>query len=113
VVALRKNISRSRGEQVLFDEVRYFFYITTCTDLTAEEIVACANERCDQENEGHGGLAAHHQSGPEATQGRGDCEGGRGGPISANAGNQAIEPGAYLARYSNCAVLVRGTFLCL
>jgi hypothetical protein len=50
VVALRKNISRSRGEQVLFDEVRYFFYITTRTDLSVAEVVACANERCDQEN---------------------------------------------------------------
>lgn len=50
VVALRKNISKSRGEQVLFDEVRYFFYITTRTDLTPAEIVACANQRCDQEN---------------------------------------------------------------
>jgi hypothetical protein len=50
VIALRKNISRSRGEQVLFDEIRYFFYITTRTDLTAAEVVYCANERCDQEN---------------------------------------------------------------
>jgi hypothetical protein len=50
VVAVRKNISRARGEQVLFDEIRYFFYITTRTDLTAEQVVACANERCDQEN---------------------------------------------------------------
>jgi Transposase DDE domain group 1 len=50
VVALRKNISRSKGEQALLDEVRYFFYITTYTDLTAAEIVAEANERCDQEN---------------------------------------------------------------
>jgi hypothetical protein len=50
VVALRKNISRSRGEEALFDEVRYFFYITTRTDLSAEQVVACANQRCDQEN---------------------------------------------------------------
>jgi hypothetical protein len=50
VVAVRKNISRARGEQVLFDEIRYFFYITTRTDLTAEQLLACANERCDQEN---------------------------------------------------------------
>lgn len=50
VVALRKNISRTRGDQVLFDEIRYFFYVTTRTDLTAAEVVACANERCDQEN---------------------------------------------------------------
>lgn len=50
VIALRKNISKSRGDQVLFDQIRYFFYITTRTDLTAAEIVACANDRCDQEN---------------------------------------------------------------
>lgn len=50
VVALRKNISRMKGENVLFDEIRYFFYITTRTDLTATEVVYCANERCDQEN---------------------------------------------------------------
>ena len=50
VVALRKNISKMKGEHVLFDEIRYFFYITTRTDLTAAEVVYCANERCDQEN---------------------------------------------------------------
>lgn len=50
VIALRKNISRARGEQVLLDEIRYFFYITTRTDLTAEQVVELANERCDQEN---------------------------------------------------------------
>jgi len=50
VVALRKNISKRKGQQVLFDEVRYFFYITTRTDLSAAEVVLCANERCDQEN---------------------------------------------------------------
>ena len=50
VVALRKNISKRKGEQVLFDEIRYFFYITTRTDLSTAEVVACANERCDQEN---------------------------------------------------------------
>ena len=50
VVALRKNISRMQGEQALFDEVRYFFYITTRTDLSAAQVVRCANQRCDQEN---------------------------------------------------------------
>ena len=50
VVALRKNISKTRGEQALVEEIRYFFYITTRTDLTAAEVVACANDRCDQEN---------------------------------------------------------------
>jgi len=47
---LRKNISKMRGEHVLFDEIRYFFYITTRTELSLSEVVRCANERCDQEN---------------------------------------------------------------
>jgi hypothetical protein len=50
VVALRKNISKMKGESTLLDEIRYFFYITTRTDLSADEVVRCANERCDQEN---------------------------------------------------------------
>ena len=51
MIALRKNLTKSRGEQVLFGEdIRYFFYITTRTDLTPAEVVACANDRCDQEN---------------------------------------------------------------
>jgi len=50
VVAVRKNISKTRGEQALIEEIRYFFYITTRTDLTAAEVVACANDRCNQEN---------------------------------------------------------------
>jgi hypothetical protein len=50
VVVVRKNISRTKGEHVLFDEVRYFFYITTRRELSADAVVRCANERCDQEN---------------------------------------------------------------
>ena len=50
MVVLRKNISKMKGEQVLLDDIRYFFYITTRTDLSAAEVVRCANERCDQEN---------------------------------------------------------------
>jgi Transposase DDE domain group 1 len=50
VVALRKNISRSKGEQALLDEVRYLFYVTSYTDKTPAQIVELANERCDQEN---------------------------------------------------------------
>ena len=49
VVILRKNISVQKGEKALFDEVRYFFYITNRKD-TAEKIVGLANGRCDQEN---------------------------------------------------------------
>jgi len=50
VVVVRKNLSVERGDQVLFDDIRYFFYITTRTDRTRAEIVFLANERCDQEN---------------------------------------------------------------
>ena len=50
VIALRKNLTQSRGEQALIDDVRYFFYVTSRRDLTAAQVVACANERCDQEN---------------------------------------------------------------
>ena len=50
MVVVRKNLSIEKGEAVLFDEIRYFFYITTRRDLTATGVVRLANERCDQEN---------------------------------------------------------------
>jgi len=50
LVVVRKNLSVQRGEKVLFDEVRYFFYITNRADLAVAEIVALANQRCHQEN---------------------------------------------------------------
>jgi hypothetical protein len=50
VVVVRKNISKEKGEAVLFEEIRCFFYITTRRDLSAAEVVACAHQRCDQEN---------------------------------------------------------------
>jgi len=50
MVVVKKNLSVEKGEQVLFDDIRYFFYITTRRDLTAAQVVRLANERCDQEN---------------------------------------------------------------
>jgi hypothetical protein len=50
LVILRKNLSVQKGEKMLFDEIRYCFYLTNRWDLTVEEIVGLANERCDQEN---------------------------------------------------------------
>ena len=50
MVVVRKNLSVEKGETVLFDDIRYFFYITTRRDLTAAEIVTHANKRCNQEN---------------------------------------------------------------
>jgi hypothetical protein len=50
MVVVRKNISVQKGEAVLFDEIRYFFYITNRRDLAKEQVVGLANQRCDQEN---------------------------------------------------------------
>ena len=50
LIIMRKNISVQNGEQVLFDEIRYFFYITNRTDYAPEQIVSLANGRCNQEN---------------------------------------------------------------
>ena len=47
---MRKNLSVEKGEKVLFDDVRYFFYITNDRARSASEVVFCANDRCDQEN---------------------------------------------------------------
>ena len=65
IVVLRKNISRSKGETVLFDEIRYLCYVTTYSPAThtPAQIVELANERCDQENihaQLKSGLAALH-----------------------------------------------------
>lgn len=51
VVALRKDLSVERGENVLFHENRWFFYITNLpTTTSADSVVMQARERCDQEN---------------------------------------------------------------
>jgi hypothetical protein len=50
LAVVRKNISVQKGELVLFKDIQYFFYITNHTDYRAEQIVALANERCEQEN---------------------------------------------------------------
>lgn len=50
MVVVRKNISREKGEETLFDEIRYFFYITNGRERTSEDTVLFSNKRCDQEN---------------------------------------------------------------
>jgi len=50
MIVVRKNISQEKGERRLFDEVRYFFYITNDRRSSAAEIVFGCNDRCDQEN---------------------------------------------------------------
>jgi hypothetical protein len=50
LVVVRKNLSVEKGEQVLFPDLRYFFYISNSCAESAEEIVFLANGRCNQEN---------------------------------------------------------------
>jgi hypothetical protein len=61
MVVVRKNISVEKGEKVLFDDIRYFFYLTNEWGPEANEIVFAANDRCNQENllaQLHGGVRA-------------------------------------------------------
>jgi Transposase DDE domain group 1 len=50
MIVLRKRVGIDQGQMRLFEEYRYFFYITNDRDLSAEEVVFLANDRCDQEN---------------------------------------------------------------
>ncbi len=50
MIVLRKRVEVSKGQLRLFEEYRYFFYITNDRTMTAEEVVSSANDRCDQEN---------------------------------------------------------------
>ena len=50
MVVLRKNLTIEKGEKVLFDDIRYFFYITNDRDLSAAQVVFEGNDRCNQEN---------------------------------------------------------------
>lgn len=50
MVVVRKNISVEQGDQRLFDEIRYFFYLTNDRTTSAGAVVFLANDRCNQEN---------------------------------------------------------------
>lgn len=49
MVVVRKRLRITKGQDLLFPEVRYFFYITNRRDISAREVVRLANTRCDQE----------------------------------------------------------------
>jgi hypothetical protein len=61
VVVLRKRLGTDQGQLRLFEEYRYFFYITNDRLTPADQIVFSANDRCDQEN-----LIAQLKSGVDA-----------------------------------------------
>ena len=52
VVVVRKEIEVTRGQQKLFDDTPYLFYITNASrwEKSDRQIVFAANDRCDQEN---------------------------------------------------------------
>jgi hypothetical protein len=50
LVVVRKNLTVEQGAQRLFDDYRYFFYLTNDRTTPAAEIVFQANDRCNQEN---------------------------------------------------------------
>jgi hypothetical protein len=50
MIVVRKNLNITEGQRRLFDEIRYFFYITNDRKMTPQEVVLFANDRCNQEN---------------------------------------------------------------
>jgi len=50
IVVLRKLIQEQQGQLCLDTNFRYFFYVTNDRDMTQAQVVAEANDRCDQEN---------------------------------------------------------------
>ena len=50
LIITRKTIDVEMGQTTLWQEYRYFFYITNDRDAPADELVRSANGRCDQEN---------------------------------------------------------------
>ena len=56
VVVLRKELVVEQGQLRLFDDVRYFFYLTNLPDTAPADVVLLANDRCNQENPGAPGL---------------------------------------------------------
>jgi len=61
MIVVRKNLSIEKGENVLFDDIRYFFYITNDLDSSAADVVFSCNHRCNQEN-----IIAQLSDGPRA-----------------------------------------------
>ncbi len=50
LIICRKTLDVEMGREKLWDEYRYFFYITNDRSTPAEQLVLAANKRCDQEN---------------------------------------------------------------
>jgi len=51
VVVVKKDLSIEQHQISMWKEVRYFFYISNDTEMSAQEIVYFSNDRCDHEND--------------------------------------------------------------
>ena len=49
MVVVRKDLEVLQGQELLFPEIRYLFYITNLSRMSASKIVFTANKRCAQE----------------------------------------------------------------
>jgi hypothetical protein len=50
IIVLRKELVMEQGQWQMFEPYRYFFYITNESEMSIQEVVFQANDRCDQEN---------------------------------------------------------------
>jgi len=50
VIVLRKKLSVEQGQMLLWEDIRYFFYITNIEEMSPREVVFFCNDRCNQEN---------------------------------------------------------------
>jgi hypothetical protein len=50
VIALKKIVDVTKGQQYLFEDVRYMFYITNIHDMSAIDLLHFIRGRCDHEN---------------------------------------------------------------
>jgi hypothetical protein len=68
MMVVRKNLTVEKGEQRLFNDIRYFLYVTSDRDMTKAEVVFFADGRCNEENpagfshtDSHSRIQAHQE----------------------------------------------------
>jgi hypothetical protein len=76
MVVVRKEIDVMRGQHLLFDKEKFFFYISneSAAEKPAREIVRDANSRCNQENTISQLKACHALTAPNQERNRQRCE---------------------------------------
>jgi len=51
MIVLRKKIKELKGERLLFDDIRYFFYITNDQKKSTSQLLEFYRKRADHEND--------------------------------------------------------------